>query len=67
MKLADFHVRAVEVHDKVYLGFPEANHLQSPEEYCFVATASNGTLTVLVEGFMLTTGTSLCHVHVMSP
>ena len=49
--------------NKVYLGFSEANLLQSREEYCFVATASNGTLTVLVEGFMLTTGTSLCHVH----
>ena len=50
--------------NKVYLGFPEANHLQSQEEYCFVATASNGTFTILVEGSaMLTTGTLLCHVH----
>ena len=50
--------------NKVYVGFPEANHLQSREEYCFVATASNGTFTILVEGSaMLTTGTFLCHVH----
>ena len=45
--------------DKVYFGFPEANHLQSWEEYCFVATANNGTFTVLVEGSMLTTATIL--------
>ena len=43
--------------DKVYLGFPKANHLQSQKEYCFIATASNGTFTVLVEGSMFTTGT----------
>ena len=38
--------------DKVYLGFPEANHLQSDsqKEYCFTATASNGTFTISVEG-----------------
>ena len=54
--------------NKVYLGFPEANHLQSREEYCFAATASNGTFTVLVKGSMLTTGIhlSLCHMHIMS-
>ena len=47
--------------DKVYLGFPEYNHLhdQSQEECCFIATASNGTHTVLVEGSMLTKGSYL--------
>jgi hypothetical protein len=42
--------------DKVYLGFPESNHLQAQEECCFVATASNGTHTVSVEGSMFTAG-----------
>ena len=42
--------------DKVYLGFPES---QSQEECCFIATASNGTHTVLVEGSMLTKGTTV--------
>ena len=42
--------------DKVYLGFPEANHLQSHlKECCFIATASNGTFTISVEGSMFTT------------
>ena len=45
--------------DKVYLGFPEYNHLQSQEECCFIATTSNGTHTVLVEGSMLTKGSYL--------
>ena len=58
--------------DKVYLGFSEANHLQSQEEYCFIATASDGTFSVSVEGSMLTTGTSLsyqssCPVHTHFP
>jgi hypothetical protein len=43
--------------DKVYVGFPESNHLLAQEESCcFVATASNGTHTVSVEGSMFTAG-----------
>ena len=43
------------LYDKVHLGFPEpSNHLQLQKEYCFIATASNGTFTVSVEGSLLT-------------
>ena len=49
------HQSSKSLSDKVYIGFPETNHLQSQKEYCFTVTTSNGTFTTMIEGSMLTT------------
>ena len=38
----------------MHIGLPTTNQLQSQSEYCFTITASNGTLTAMVEGTFTT-------------
>ena len=62
------HQSSKSLSDKVYLGFPEvSDHLQSLKECCFIATATNGTFTVSVEGLMLVTQGANQSVIVTSP